>query len=283
MSKIAVMVDTSFDLTYDLAEKYGIYLVSYQLQMGDRHLKDQVDIQSREFYEVMHEYDTLSTGIPSIQEVIDTYHQVNNDGYDELIVLTSSHKMTGMRQLHEVAKEDAPNLNIHIFDTDQIASSALLLAIYAQDLVNDGLNTQEIMVQLEVAKHHSQIFALFRTLKYLVKGGRFNKYKGAVGTLLNVQPLLSIIDGEVGVLDKVRGRKKSFLAAVEKVKKYIGDSQKYRIAMFSGNNAEDITLMKEHLSQELANAELVIETELTPVLGVHAGPESIGISVLKLD
>lgn len=283
MSKIAVMIDTSFDMTYELAEQYGIYLVSYQLQMGEKHLKDQIDIQSRTFYEEMHHYETLSTGIPPIQDVIDKYEEIKQDGFEEVIVLTSSHKITGMRGLHEVAKEDIEGLNIHVIDTEHIASSALLLAIYAKDLVDEGKSAQEILSAVDKHKSHTAIFALFRTLKYLVKGGRFSKYKGAVGTLLNVQPLLGIVEGEVGVLDKVRGRNKSLLAMVARIKEYIGNSQRYRIAMFSGNNAEEIEKLKIHLQAELAKAELVIETELTPVLGVHAGPESIGISVMKLD
>lgn len=283
MSKIAVMADTSFDLTYDIAKKYEIYLVSYQLQLGNSHLKDQIDIQSHEFYDVMNEYETMSTSIPSIQEVINSYQEIGQKGYKDLIVLTASHKVTGMRQLHEIAKVDVPELNIHIFDTDQIASSALLLAIYAKELVDQGKSPEEILEELHYRKQETKIFALFRTLKYLVKGGRFSKYKGAVGTLLKVHPLLTFIDGEIGVVDKVRGRKKSFVSLVTKVKEYINDSQRYRIAMFSGNNSKEITLIKTHLKEELAKAEMVIETELTPVLGVHAGPESIGISVMKCD
>lgn len=283
MNKFAILTDTAADLTYEIAEEYDIALVSYQLQLDDRHLIDQVDITKREFYETMDQYKVLSTGIPSIQTVLNKLEDLKEAGYQQVLVICNSEKITGMRQLYEVVKSDHSDLDIHIFDSGLIASATGLQAIYASQLRAEGKHLQEIIQELNRIKDQSKIFALFRTLTYLVKGGRFNRYKGAFGNLLNINPLLSAVDGEVGVIDKVRGTKKSLQALIKVARQEIGDSKDYMLAIFSGNNDQEVEEIKAQLGQELANARKFIEIELTPVLGCHAGPKSIGISVVRLD
>ena len=283
MNKLAIFTDTASDLTYELADQYDIALVSYQLQMGDSHLIDQVDITSREFYETMSHYDVLSTGIPTVQTVIDKFEELKEQGYTQVLAICSSDKITGMQGLLEVVKSEHSDLDITIFNTNQIASSSGVFAIYASQLRQSGHGLQEIVAELERVKPKAEILALFRTLTYLVKGGRFNKYKGAFGNLLNINPMLSAVNGEVAAIDKIRGTKKSLQALIKLVKERLADSDKYILSFFAGNNEQEVEELKRELSEEIANASLFYETELTPVLGCHAGPKSIGVSILRLD
>ncbi|MCD1147751.1 DegV family protein [Peptoniphilus sp. KCTC 25270] len=283
MKKIAIFGDTSQDLTLDMQEKYGIEILSYQLQMGEEHYKDQVDIQSREFYQRMEEYEVLSTGTPNLQDAIDALDKVKAQGAEEAILITSSGKLTGMVQLYTAMVSSYEGLKLHIFETNQIAASAGLQTIYAAELRDQGKTSEEILQELESIKKEkdASIFALFRTLKYIIKGGRFNKYKGMLGTFLHINPLLQAVDGEVGVIGKARGKKKSLQLLVDEVKKYIGDTKDYRIAIFSGNNDKEVEELQKLLKEEIEKAKMVIVTELTPMLGVHAGPEAIGVSLLR--
>lgn len=283
MNKFAIITDTAADLTYDLAEQYDIALVSYQLQLDDRHLIDQVDISKREFYESMDQYNVLSTGIPSIQTVLNKLEDLKEAGYQKVLAICNSEKLTGMRQLYEVVKSDHTDLDLHIFDSGLIASVTGLQAIYASQLRAEGKGLEEVLQELHRIKDQSNIFALFRTLTYLVKGGRFNRYKGAFGNLLNINPLLTVVDGEVAAIDKVRGTKKSLQALINVVRQEIGDSKDYMLAIFSGNNDQEVGLIKTQLAQEIGEARLSLELELTPVLGCHAGPKSVGLAVVRLD
>lgn len=283
MKKIAIFGDTSQDLTLDMKEKYGIEILSYQLQMGEEHYKDQVDIQSREFYERMENYEVLSTGTPNLQDAIDALDKAKAQGAEEAILITSSEKLTGMVQLYTAIASSYEGLKLHIFETDQIAAATGLQTIYAAELRDQGKTSEEILQELESIKKEkdASIFALFRTLKYIIRGGRFNKYKGMLGMFLHINPLLRAVDGEVGVIGKARGKKKSLGLLVEEVKEYIGDAKEYRIAIFSGNNDKEVAQLQELLKEEIEKAKMVIVTELTPMLGVHAGPEAIGVSLLR--
>ncbi len=283
MNKLAIIGDTCLDLTFEMAETYDFSLLSYHLQMDDRHLVDQVDITSREFYERMENHDVLSTGIPSIQSVIDQLDELKAEGYTQALLMCASEKVTGMRQLYEVVMSDYEGLDLYVFDTKQIASSGGLMVIYAAQMNKDGKTVDEIIEELERIKDQSNIYALFRTLKYVIKGGRLNKYVGALGTFLNIQPILRDIDGEVGIIDKVRGKKKSFTALVYYIEKALKNSDRYYLAIFSGNNDEEKEMLKKAIKTYIDKAEFFLETELSPVLGVHAGPESIGISFIKID
>ncbi|MGX7108053.1 DegV family protein [Facklamia miroungae] len=283
MNKLAIIADTAQDLKKDLAEHYGIELIYYQVQMGDNHYRDQIDIDSRQFYERMHDYDVLSTGIPPIQDVVNLLDQLVEQGYTQALVITGSLKLTGMRQLYEVVREQYEQLEIFIVESDYIASATGLLAIYASELKKEGKTVQEILPELEKANSQTGIFALFRTLKYVVKGGRFNKYAGIIGSFFNINPLLTILNGEIGVINKARGKKKSYLTLLEAAREKLKGAKRYKIALFAGNNNEEIAQLQKDLADEISKAETSIVTELTPVLGVHAGPQSVGVSILVLE
>lgn len=283
MSKIAILGDTSQDLNVELGKEFGIEVIPYKLQLGDREYMDQVDIDSRKFYQIMKDYDVLKTGTPSPQQVIDILDILKKEGYTDAIMLTSSSKLTGMHNVYTAIQSDYEGINFHIFDTYQISLSAGFLTIRAAQLRNEGKSVEEILSSLEKYKNDVTIFALFRTLTYIVKGGRFNKYAGLVGNLLNVHPLLKAIDGEVGVIDKKIGKIKSQNALVDAVREYIGDSKDYWIAILDGDSDEEVAEVQEKLKKEISNSTYVLRSQLTPMLGVHAGPKSVVIAVLKLD
>ncbi|EHR32071.1 DegV family protein [Helcococcus kunzii] len=283
MAKIAIFGDTTQDLTFELGGEFGIEIIPYQIQMGDNEYTDQVDIDSRSFYKTMEKYDILTTGVPSPQSVTKQLDRLKDKGYTDAIMITSSSKLTGMFNLYNSIKSYYKGINFHIIDTLQIGSSAGFITIHAAINRNRDKSVEEIIKDIEKDMKNADIFALFRTLKYVVKGGRFNKYAGLLGNILNIHPLLKSVDGEIVVIDKKRGKNNSQMALVNSIKECIGNSENYWIALFSGDNDEEAREIEEKLKAQFDKAKLVIRTQLTPVLGVHAGPKSVGVSVLKFD
>lgn len=283
MTKLAIVGDTAQDFTYELAEQFGVEVISYYIEMDDVSYKDLYDINAQKFYEVMDNHERLSTGIPPVQEVLDLLKSLKKQGFDEVLFLTGSAQLTGMLGLYNSVKTMYDDMKIHIFDTTHIASASALLTIEAAKMRDSGKAVEEILERLEELKTQSKVFAVFRSLKYLVKGGRFGKYKGMIGSLLNINPILTMKDSEIEMLDKVRGTKKSLVALIDYIKKYIEGSKKYNIVIFEGDNKSEFDELKEALKYEIENANLVIETKLTPVLGVHTGPQVLGASVLILE
>lgn len=283
MKKLAIFGDTSQDLTYEIGEQFGIEVLPYYIQMGNENYKDLEEMTSKKFYETMGNYDNLSTGTPPPQDITNKLDEVKERGYEQVLVITSSEKLTGMYALFGTMRSYYEDLDIHLFDTNQIGGGAGIFTVYAGQLNQEGKSLEDILEELNRVRNQVRLYALFRTLKYLVKGGRFNKYKGMIGTLLNINPLLTTEDGEIIVKSKVRGKKSSLSAMIRTVKEEIGDSKRYRLIIFSGQNPEEVKILKDSLKEEIENAEHVLETEFTPVLGCHAGPNSIGVGTMRLD
>lgn len=283
MNKLVVVTDTASDLTFEIAEKYNIALIPYQLQMGDNHYNDQVDISAEEFYATMENYDVLSTGIPSIQTVINKLEELQKEGYTQALLVCSSDRITGMEQLYQVVKDEYSDMDLYIVNSGQIASSTGLLAIYAAQLVQQKQTIDEVLSELDRVGQHINIFAVFRTLTYIIKGGRLNKYKGAIGNLLNINPILSEVNREVSIIKKVRGTKRSLQALIDQAKEELGQSKEYMIAIFHANNPEEVEEVKKQMADEISKAKLFLVSNLTPVLGSHSGPKAIGISTIRID
>lgn len=283
MSKIAIFGDTAQDLTIELAKNHGIELIPYKLEIDGKSYIDQVEIQSREFYQGMDSYNDLKTGTPGLQLVIEVLDRLKEENYTDAIMITCSSKLTGMYNVYNSVKHMYEGINLHLIETDQIASSTALVTIYAAQLRDEGYKIDEILERINNVLDKVNIFALFRTLTYVARGGRFNKYKGMLGNLLNIQPLLTPIDGEVGIISRSRGKKKSQNTLVESVKEYIGDSKNYWLSIFSADNDKELSEIREKLKDEFAKAKFVLKSELTPMLGVHSGPKAVGVGILKFD
>ncbi len=284
MKRIEIIADTTQDLTYELAERFGVRLLSYYIEMDGKHYKDLEDISSKEFYKVMKNYECLSTGVPPVKDVVDLFDQLKSEGVEDIICITSSSTVTGMATLYHTVKQSYEGINIHIYETKHVGATTALMTIRAAELRDEGKNIKEIFKELDRVNDQTKIYALFRTLSYLVKGGRFNKYKGMIGNLLKITSLLSQDDsGAVVALDKIRGEVKSLKVFTEAIIKEVGESKKYRLIIFSGDNEREKEILKESIKDLIKGADLFLETELTPVLGVHGGPGAIGCGIMRLD
>lgn len=280
MNKIAIIADTSQDFTFETAQKYGLELIPYYIEIDGTTYRDLIEINSREFYRKIKNCDTLSTGVPPLQDVLNLLDRLKEEGYTDVIAITTSAVLTGMYGVYGAAVSHEPGLNIRIFDTESVASGAALLCIRASELRAEGKSADEIVRILEEEKKRVRIYAVFRTLTYLVKGGRFNKYRGMIGNLLHIHPLLCMDNGALGVAERIRGQKKSLKALADKIRQDIGNHRSYKLIFFSGDNGEEIAELRELLKSEIAGALDFQETELTAVLGVHAGPGAIGACVM---
>lgn len=280
--KIAIVGDTSHDLNFELCEKYDIKLVSYYINMDDQVKQDLVDISSEEFYNKVADTKSMKTAVPSVQEGLDLFEDLKSQGYTDVVCIASSQKLTGMIGMYNTAKSMVEGINIYPYDSNEIASSAGLKTIEASRLAKAGKTPEEIISALDDMKNEVKIYASFKTLTYLVRGGRLSKAKGAIGNMLNINPILTLTDGEIDITDKVRGEKKSLKTLVSKLEEYLGDCKEYNMTIFEGNDPESYTLFKESIKDLIDNAKELNETKFTSVIGVHTGPQVVGASIHKI-
>ncbi|MGX7348918.1 DegV family protein [Dolosicoccus paucivorans] len=284
-ARFAIVVDTSTNVNFELAEKYDLELLLYNVQLGDKTYVDLVEITSREFFEQMDQYDQVLSGIPSPAYVSERIETLKEKGYEGALFITTSRQLTGMYELLNLIKRDVTDFQMEIVDDQSVGAVGVLTAIWASQLRNEHMTLDQVAQIIQNKVPDSGVYAVFRTLKYVVKGGRLNKLAGAIGSLLNIQPVLKadVSTGELDIQKRVRGVKRSFQELVKVLEEELDPTRPYYLSLFAGGNDKELAQLKEQLAPYIEASQLYIELDLTPVLGVHGGPKSLGAAYYYLD
>lgn len=198
---------------------------------------------------------------------------------DEILYLAGSLAASGTYQSAVLAKGDV-DANITIFDTFNLSIGAGPLVIKACEMVEKGLSVDEIVKNLENLKNDIEVIFSVDTLEYLKKGGRISSTKAALGSLLNIKPILNVKDGLVVQKSQVRGKKQIFTSLVNSlVEKYGDDLTDRTIFLGYGDNKGDLETLRETLLKH-AKVKNVYDVNIGCVICSHSGPGVIGISCI---
>ena len=281
MSKIAIAVDTASNISLEKAREEGLYLLPFAINMGDDTLLDLIEISPKELYEGMDKV-LPRTGVPGPAYVEDFLKDILKD-HDEIIFITISDQLSGMYNLLSLVAKELSD-KIHIVDTRAVGMTNAFIAIKAKEMVDAGKTSKEIITYVESLLDETKSYVLLDTLHYLMKGGRISKLNAALGGFIRVKPLLEVKDGALNIVSKERGTaraRKAFLARlIEDLEGLEGSS--YCIGLYHSNNQEACDKLKAELQDYIDGADIYLEEQLTSVLGVHAGPDSVGASIVKL-
>ena len=277
--KTRIIVDSTADLFTELKSRVDV--VPLTVHFGEEEYLDGVTIDHKTFYEKLIESDVLPTTSQATPDsFIKEFQKIKENG-DSAVVITISSKLSGTYQSAVIAAEDFDN--IYIVDSGSAAIGSGILAERALKLADDGMNAREIAELLNGEKEKIVIIALFDTLEYLKKGGRISKTAAFAGSLLNIKPVLSVIDGEITVLGKARGSKMGNNLLVEEIEKVGGvDFEKPVLLGFTG--LSDALLLKYiEDSKYLWEKGLkdIRYTAIGSVIGTHAGPGAIAAALFK--
>lgn len=277
--KTRIIVDSTADLFTELKSRVDV--VPLTVHFGEEEYLDGVTIDHKTFYEKLIESDVLPTTSQTTPDsFIKEFQKIKENG-DSAVVITISSKLSGTYQSAVIAAEDFDN--IYIVDSGSAAIGSGILAERALKLADDGMNAREIAELLNEEKEKIVIIALFDTLEYLKKGGRISKTAAFAGSVLNIKPVLSVIDGEITVLGKARGSKMGNNLLVEEIEKVGGvDFEKPVLLGFTG--LSDALLLKYiEDSKYLWEKGLkdIRYTAIGSVIGTHAGPGAIAAAFFK--
>ena len=197
------------------------------------------------------------------------------------MVITLSSKLSGTYQSAVIAAEDYEN--IYVVDSGTVTIGAGILAEFALELAKSGMSAKEIAEKLEQEKGNIRIVALLDTLEYLKKGGRISKTVAFAGTVLNIKPVLSVIDGIVEMIGKARGSKMGNNLLVQEIEKAGGvDFSKPVLLGYSG--LSDALLLKYIEDSKYIwdkGLDSVRYTTIGSVIGTHVGPGAIAVAFYK--
>lgn len=277
--KTRIIVDSTADLMPEC--KARVKIVPLTVNFGDQEYIDGVTIDHKTFYEKLVESDVLpSTSQATPDAFAKEFDKVKRAG-DSAVVITLSGKFSGTYQSAIIAAEDYEN--IYVVDSGSAAMGSGILVELAFELLEKGLSAKEIAERLEEEKKKIVVVALVDTLEYLKKGGRISKTVAFAGSVLNIKPVLSVIDGQIQILGKARGSKMGNNLLVQQIDKAGGiDFSKPVLLGYSGNSN---ALLKKYIEDSRyiweGNLEEVRYTTIGSVIGTHAGPGAVVVAFFK--
>lgn len=278
-TKIKILVDSASDIDRQEANKLGIEMVPMEVTFGEEQYLDGVTLSHKEFFNKLVETSIIpKTSQINSYRFTEKFTEMTKDGSSVLCIVISS-KLSGTCSSAQTAAK-AFGEQVQVVDSLNVCIGERILTQYALQLVAKGLSLAEIVKELNAKKTKIQLVALLNTLKYLQKGGRISKFVALAGGLMNVKPVIGIIDGEVKLTGKALGSKKGNNMLVQQITKSggIDFSMPYATA-YSGFSddllqkylADSADLWQDHTAQ-------VPTYMIGSTIGTHAGPGAIAVA-----
>ncbi len=276
-----IVTDSLSDITSDMASELGITVVPLTVLFGEETYLDRVTLTAEEFYRRLIEGDVWPTTTqPTPAAFIEVYNELAEKG-DDILVITLSSKLSGTYQSAMGAKQMVKkNYQIEVVDSETVAMGLGLIAIAAAKQAKQGAKLKELVEFVHRAKSRSRFIAYFDTLKYLAKGGRIGKARGLLGSLISVKQILTVREGEMAPLTRVR----SIRAGMD----YL-----YSVAEGYGKRIESMaiehttTVIEADKLAERLNGffpkEHIYRSTVSPVLGTYGGPGAVALTVLEAE
>ena len=277
--KTRIIVDSTADLLPEIKER--VHIVPLTVRFGDEEYIDGVTIDHKTFYEKLIESDVLPTTSQATPDAFIKEFEKAKESNEAAVVITLASKFSGTYQSATIAADDYEN--IYVIDSGSAAMGSGILVELAFRLLDEGKTAQEIATIVEEEKKKIVVVALVDTLEYLKKGGRISKVVAFAGGVLNIKPVLSVIDGEINMLGKARGSKMGNNLLVQEIDKAGGiDFSKPVLLGYSG--ISDALLQKyiedsRHIWE--GNLEEIRYTTVGSVIGTHAGPGAVVVAFFK--
>lgn len=271
MSKIKIITDSTSYITKEYAKDNDISVVQLSYTFGGETKMEGFPGQFDEFFDTLSKTTSFpTTSQPAVGTFVEEYEKALTD-YDEVLVLTFSSKLSGTFNSALMAKEMVDKDRITVIDTEQAVGNLKFLVEDAVMMAKKGLKMEEIVQSIESQKEKMEIYLTVDTLEYLRRGGRLSNIKSAIGTILNIKPIIELKDGRLQLLENVRGKKKALNMIIDKVPSYAK-----RISISHIFNEEEALEFKKIVEERCTNAIVTID-EIGPVIGGHLGPKGIGV------
>jgi DegV family protein with EDD domain len=271
----AVVLDSTADFP-DAQERYPNFrVVPLYVRFGDESFRDYVDIDPERFYERLQVAPELpTTSQPTPGDFIATYESLG--AYERILSLQISSTLSGTFGSAQTAAETLGGDRVRVIDTRTVSASVALLAIAVQQRLERGTTDEEIDELVACYGREHKLLFTVNTLEYLAKGGRIGRAAALAGTMLNIKPILTIQDGEVVPLKKVRGAAKAFEEFKRLFEETTTDSPRLKVGIAHAAAPERMTAVWKMVRDLRPQAEVEIQTTLGAVVGTHAGPGTVG-------
>ena len=282
LSKIAILTDSASDLTHEMIEGLDITIIPVRLRIGENNYKDGVDITKKEFWhKLITEKVVPKTAQPSPAEFRDYYEELFNKGYEKIISIHMSSKMSGTQQVAKVAREMIKReKDIIIVDSKSVTFGQAYQVLEAAKMAKEDAKLETILARLYEIADKMKVYFAVSDLTYLEKGGRIGRASSMIGSLLKLRPVLKIEDGEVTLETKTFGERGA-ISYMEKIIKNEGKNSIYLYTAWGGTNQElQSTDILKKTADTMRKIEYKGRFEIGATIGSHSGPV-FGIGIIS--
>ncbi len=280
-SQVKIVTDSSAHLPHEQRQKHDISVVPLKAIFGTKEYRDEIDLSNEQFYEMLpkaKEHPTTSQ--PSAGEFMEVYRPLLDAGR-EIVSLHLPSKLSGTYASACAAKTELETqlkkaVPLSIVDTPWLSMALGLLCIAAAQAAETGKSREEIVAMVNALIPRLNLIFVLDTLEYLRRGGRIGGARAMLGSMLNVKPMLQIENGLVEPLEQPRSRAKA-LKRLLQIMEERTDHKPVHASVLHAMCPDDAAALEKQVRAQFHCKEFYM-TEIGPVIGVHTGPNAIGLA-----
>ena len=278
MSNVAVITDSTAYIPQDLVEEYNIVVLPQVLIWNGDTMEDGVDILPTEFYQRLEQADEIpTTSQVTIKSFKEAFERLSAEGYDILNVLLSD-QLSGTIDSAVQACQFCPEANIEIVNSETVAMALGFIVLETARAAAEGASLAACKQLAEELKKRVGVVFAVDTLEFLHKGGRIGGATRFLGTALKLKPILEVTGGRVEAIERVRTSKKAHHRLVELLQERTQEYDAIQVASLHANVLEDAQALLEDAQNHLDKITKTVFTQVSPVVGTHAGPGTVGLA-----
>lgn len=275
---IKIVTDTTCDLLPDMAEEHDITIVPINIHFGTEMYKEGVDMDWDLFYRKIDEMRIIpTTSQPSVGEFAEVYRRLASEGADAIVSTHVTGKLSGTYQSATMASQEVAD-EVKVYPHDSLAGSAALglACVEASRMARAGRSPEEIIARLDGIRSRVNVVLVMENLEYPRMSGRVGGLKAALGSVINLKPVVSLEDGLLEIAENVRTRKKSLERLLDIAEERVGTTTPINVGVIHAR-APEVGAEMLARAKERFNCQESYLTELCASLTVHFGPGTIGL------
>ncbi len=277
MSKIAIIVDSTAYIPQELVEKHNLYVIPLSVNWSGETMKDNVDITADQFYTRLPQTkDIPTTSQPSAGEFVEIFEEAAKTA-DSAIAILISNELSGTVASAQAAIGMMEDFPVEVIDSQNTSMALGFLALEAARAAEAGKSQAEIVEIVRDTMARISIVFVVGSLEYLHRGGRIGGASRLFGSLLSIKPVLHLANGRVEPLTKVRTKKKAVKHILDMAAEAMAGKSNVRVAVLHASEMAGAEKLKADVIAQINPIEVVI-TDISPVIGTHIGPGTLGLA-----
>jgi DegV family protein with EDD domain len=279
MSRIAIITDTDSSLPLSISKPLGIVQVAITINFDTESYAAVDEINDKQVFERIDRTGKLpSTAAPSPGQFAKAFEQAFKDGAETVLCFCVSSEVSATYGAALTAKELTPDLDIRVIDSKSLSMSLGFMVLEACEAAQAGASVEEILARAIDVRDRTHLFAALATLKYLAMSGRVSQVAAGFASVLSVKPILTIRNGKLDLLERVRTQGKAFDRVIELTTQAANGKTIERLCILHVNALESAKQFEAQLRQSLIYPPEPSYIELTPGLSIHSGTGLVGVS-----